>query len=676
MKYLELIKKWLANNKAEIIIDTNHTDTPAQRLFTATINCKKFKVPVTLASVINEIFEASDLLSAMTELNSLSNSDVDALSATTDKSDEPQRIFIDATQRFNEFIRKYIMLTFSHDRKKIYMYKKYEGDRLISLHKLDDDLEDFFTQLLQDDRVTEFEQAYVNEFNNDYEFFAQFCAHKHDSAGKQLCDANGRPMLIRPDVDKFINDILPRVAFDISPFPEVLSNDRNVPGFSNIYFDDLLNAQVGDISTITDWLNSRFRPDQIDIIEKVIARSLIAHAPDIHGLYIYDPDGENGKSTLLNALAAAYKKLNIKCCNMTLSGIDDKHSYVQYFGASVAFNADVKSQNFIMTDLYHHVTGGDMVTIDPKGGMPFEANVKVTAILAGNIPIQFDTSKHHMQRRIFFIPMSKPNDDYIARNTIFIDGKREWKDQREFTKIINEQAYDWMVRCFQNHYAYNLLENSIVQSKQMDDDTIEYCGENSKVEMNLIINALKDHIEVTLDKDDYIIPEELFTLIMNKTISIPILNISNTLHQAKVKNAIVNEIKTYKQAANLHDKDILIRKEINGKKRRVICGIKLINNSSEDSFMRRMKVNTQSNLQKIAEEMGVGCDYAHINDAKQVTTDTYEAVVSSEEPAIDVEAIDVSKYERPKFFEGDHCVCDAGRIQYDRNYDYDAGVEY
>ena len=618
MKYLEIIKKWLATNKAEIIIDSNHAVVPAQRLFTATVNSKKYKSPVTFASLINEIFEPSELVSAMTELNSLSNTDIDTLSAATDKSDEPQRIFIDATQRFNEFIAKYIMLTFSQDRKQIYMYKKYEGDRLISLHKLDNDLEDFFTQLLQDDRVTEFEQAYVNEFNNDYEFFEKFCSHKLDSSGKPINDANGRPLLIRPDVDKFIHDILPRVAFEISPFPEVLSNDRNVPGFSNIYFDDLLNAKIGDISVITEWLHSRFRPDQIDIIEKVIARSLIAHAPDIHGLYIYDPDGENGKSTLLNALAAAYKKLNIKCCNMTLSGIEDKHSYVQYFGASVAFNADVKSQNFIMTDLYHHVTGGDMVTIDPKGGMPFEANVKVTAILAGNIPIQFDTSKHHMQRRIFFIPMNKPNDDYIARNTVFIDGKREWKDQGNFAKIINEQAYDWMVRCFQKHYAYNLLENSIVQSKQMDDDTIEYCGENSKVEMNLIINALKDHIEVTLDKNDYIIPEELFTLIMNKTISIPILNISNTLHQAKVKNAIVNEIKSYQEAANLNDKDILIRKEINGKKRRVICGIKLVNNSSEDSFMRRLKENKQSDFQKIAEEMGVGCDYAHIHDTSDI----------------------------------------------------------
>ena len=617
MKYLESIKKWLANNKAEIIIDSNHANIPAQRLFTATVNCKKYKTPVPLASLVNEIFAPTELVSAMTELNSLSNTDIDALIATTDKTDEPQRIFFDATQRFNEFIGKYIMLTFSQDRKQIYMYKKYEGDRFISLHKLDDDLEDFFTQLLQDNRVTEFEQAYVDEFNNDYEFFSQFCSHKLDSAGKQLIGSNGNPLLIRPDVDKFINDILPRVAFDISPFPEVLSNDRNVPGFSNIYFDDLLNMQIGDISTITDWLNSRFRPDQIDIIEKVIARSLIAHAPDIHGLYIYDPDGENGKSTLLNALAAAYKKLNIKCCNMTLSGIEDKHSYVQYFGASVAFNADVKSPNFIQTDLYHHVTGGDLVTIDPKGGMPFEANVKVTAILAGNIPIQFDTSKHHMQRRIFFIPMHKPDEDYIARNTVFIDGKREWKNQEEFAKTINEQAYDWMVRCFQKHYAYNLQQNSIVQSKKMDDDTIEYCGENTNIEMNMITGAMHDYINVTLDMNDFIVPEDLYMLFLNKTIYVPMLNVMNNLHKSKIKNALINEILSYEGAENLNSNDLEDRRLVKGKYRRVICGVKLVNHATEDSLMHRFKENTQSdlnhsNFQKIAEEMGVGCDYAHI----------------------------------------------------------------
>lgn len=614
MKYLESISKWLASNKAEIIIDTNHADIPAQRLFTATVNCKKYKTPVSLASLVNEIFEPSELLSAMTELNKLTNSDIDNFMHTTDDSDKLPFIFYSATDKFNAFIDKYILRTFSNDRKKVYMYKKYKGDRLISLHKLDDDLEDFFDQLDNDNRITEFQEDFVKEFADDYEFFKQFCAHKLDHAGKQLTDVNGCPMLIQPDVKKFVIDILPNVIFEISPFPEILSNDRNVPGFSNIYFDDLLNAKIGDISVITDWLNSRFRPDQIDIIEKVIARSLIAHAPDIHGLYFYDPDGENGKSTLLNALAAAYKKLNIKCCNMTLSGIEDKHSYVQYFGASVAFNADVKSQSFIMTDLYHHVTGGDMVTIDPKGGMPFEANVKVTAILAGNIPIQFDTSKHHMQRRIFFIPMNKPDDDYIARNTVFIDGKREWKDQGKFTKIINEQAYDWMVSCFQKHYAYNLQENSIVQSKQMDDDTIEYCGENANIEKNLIINALQKHVQVTADANDYLIIDELYTLIMNKTINITGLNITNTLHQAKVKNALIKEVML---CDTNHDiKKIVKRKSIRGEKRKIILGVKLVNNANNDldSLTMRMKENTQSNYQKIAEEMGVGCDYAHVSN--------------------------------------------------------------
>lgn len=677
MNYLEIIKQWLSVNKAEIIISQEHNDMPAARLFGATVTCKKYKNPMSLSSLLSEIFDNNELVSVMTSINTLTNDDIDKFINTTDDTDKTPNIFYSATDKFNAFISRYILCTFSNDRKKVYMYKKYVDDRLISLHKLDDDLEDFFTQLEQDDRLIEFQESFVKEFNNDYEFFSQFCGHKLNSAGKQITDANGSPMLIQPDIKKFISDILPNVSFKKSPFPEVLSNDPNVAGFSNIYFDDLLSMKIGRIDTITEWLNSRFRPDQIDIIEKVIARSVIAHAPDLHGLYIYDPDGENGKSTLLNALAAAYKKLNIKCCNMTLSGIDDKHSYVQYFGASVAFNADVKSPNFIMTDLYHHVTGGDMVTIDPKGGMPFEANVKVTAILAGNIPIQFETDKNHMARRIFFIPMHKPSDEYIAKNTIMIDGKRVWKDQATFSKTIEEQAYDWMVNCFKKHYTYNLLENSIVQSDAMWEDTVDMCGENYSIEENLILRALENHVAITTDMNDYIILEDLYALIMNGTISVPQIKLSSPTDRKKVKSAILNEIL---KLDSIHDvKDICTRKLIKNKKRKIIRGIKLVDNANHvlDSLSYRLKKCAQNDLQNIAEEMGVGCDYAHINDAKQVTTDSDAPDVSSEEPpAIDVEALDVSKYEKPKFFEGDHCVCDAGRIQYDRNYDYDAGVEY
>lgn len=614
MNYIETIKNWLNVNKAEIIISQEHSDIPATRLFGATINCKKYKTPMSLSSVLSEIFDTNELVSVMTSINTLTNDDIDKFINTTDDTDKLPFIFYSATDKFNAFIDKYILCTFSDDRKIVYMYKKFDGDRLISLHKLDNSLEDFFDQLKNDNRVTEFQESFVKEFKDDYEFFKQFCAHKLDHAGKQLTDTNGCPILIQPDVKKFVFDILPNVEFKTSPFPEVLSNDRNVPGFSNVYFDDLLSMKIGPIDTITEWLNSRFRPDQIDIIEKVIARSLIAHAPDLHGLYIYDPDGENGKSTLLNALAAAYKKLNIKCCNMTLSGIDDKHSYVQYFGASVAFNADVKSPNFIMTDLYHHVTGGDMVTIDPKGGTPFEANVKVTAILAGNIPIQFETDKNHMARRIFFVPMHKPDDDYMAKNTVMIDGKRVWKNQGEFSKIIKDEAFDWMVNCFKKHYAYNLAENSIVQSQAMWEDTVDICGENYNIEENLILRALEKHVAITTDMNDYIILEDLYALIMNGTISMPQIKLSSPTDRKKVKSAILNEIM---KLDSIHDiKDICARKNIKGKKRKIICGIKLVDNANHDldSLSYRLKKSTQNDYQKIAEEMGVGCDYSHVAD--------------------------------------------------------------
>ncbi|WP_152605785.1 MULTISPECIES: hypothetical protein [Bacteria] len=620
--YIDKIFEWLKTNKAELIINSSHDITPpASRIFNATVTCKKFKNPQTLGTLLaTEIFDASQLADIYSTLNNLSHDEIDKLSISNCEADAPE-IYYTATERFNVFIRRYILCTFSDDRKQIYMYKKYVDDRLISLHKLDDNLEDFFKHLRLDRRLSEFQESFVKEFNEDYEFFKQFCAHKLDSAGKQITDANGNPMLIRPDVDKFISDIVPRVDFEISPFPEVLSNDRNVAGFSNIYFDDLLSKKIGRIDTITEWLHSRFRPDQIDIIEKVIARSLIAYAPDLHGLYIYDPDGENGKSTLLNALQHGYQKLNIKCCNMTLSGIDDKHSYVQYFGASVAFNADVKSPNFIQTDLYHHVTGGDAVTIDPKGGTPFLANVKVTPILAGNIPIQFDTQKNHMTRRIFFIQMHKPDEEYMNKHIVIIKGQRCWKNQHSFAQAIENEITDWMVYCFKKHYSYNLLENTIVASDEIKEEMQSICGQNSLIEENIILKALNQHFYFTANMNDYITTEDLYGMFMDGTISLRQVKVENTWGKSAIKRAIVSQLQEIDP--KLDENEIFKRVRIKNRRVFIFCGIKLKNATTcynEVTLPSTQFKHTQNDLQKIAEEMDVGCDFAHINDAR-VTTD-------------------------------------------------------
>ena len=610
-KYMDEIIKWVKNNKAELIINPSHdVNPPSARIFNATITCKKYKTPQSLGSLLSgEIFDKSLLGEIYAELNNLTHDEIDKYLATDSETDNPF-IFYNSSQLFDKFIRRYILFTFSDDRKLIYMYKKYVDDRLISLHRLDDNLEDFFTQLRRDKRLTEFKKAFVEEFNNDYDFFAQFCPHKLDSAGKQITDANGRPMLIRPDINKFILEIVPSVEFEISPFPEVLSNDRNIPGFSNIYFDDLLNMQVGDISTITDWLNSRFRPDQIDIIEKVIARSLIAHAPDIHGLYIYDPDGENGKSTLLNALQYGYQKLNIKCCNMTLSGIDDKHSYVQYFGASVAFNADVKSPSFIQTDLYHHVTGGDAVTIDPKGGTPFLANVKVTAILAGNIPIQFETDKNHMSRRIFFIVMHKPDEEYLNKNMVMINGQRCWKKQHSFAQAIKDEITDWMVYCFKKHYAYDLLENTIVPSNEMKEEMQSICGQNSLIEENIIIKALNQHFYFTANVNDTVATEDLYGMFMDGTISLKQVKVETSWGKNAIKKAIISYLK--EMDPNIDENEIFKRVRIKNRRKVIVCGIKLKNSASTTPLTETIIKHSNTDFKSIAEEMGVGCDYAHI----------------------------------------------------------------
>ena len=589
MNYFETLKKWLTTNKAEIVIAHDNSVPAFSRIWNATINCKKFKNAVSVGSIANEIYGANEIPNVCVALQSLTHAEIDNFMNDADVNDKLPIIYYATTDKFNAFIGKYILRTFSNDRKKVYMYKKFDGDRLISLHPLDDSLENFFDQLDCDNRLNEFQQAFIDEFNNDYDFFEQFCGHKLDSSGKPINDANGRPLLIQPDVVKFIIDILPKVSFTISEFPEVLSNDPNVPGFSNIYFNDLLQMKIGRIDTITEWLNSRFRPDQIDIIEKIIARSLIAHAPDIHGLYIYDANGENGKSTLLNALQYGYQKLNIKCCNMTLSGIDDKHSYVQYFGASVAFNADVKQPNFIQTDLYHHVTGGDAVTIDPKGGTPFLANVKVTPILAGNISIQFDIDKNHMSRRIFFIVMHDPDAAYLNKHTVMINGRRCWKNQHSFAQAIKDEITDWMVYCFKKHYSYNLQQNSIVESDAIREETNSICGENAMIEENIILKALGTYFDITGDVNDGVATEDLFGMFMDGTISLKQVKVETSWGKSAIKKAIMNKIKEI--VPNVDVNDFYKKERHNGQRKFYIHGIRKINAAIEN---KRFVKNAQT----------------------------------------------------------------------------------
>lgn len=588
---LEQLRIWLEKNTADITFyDLRDGDDYSDKIFNAIVVTKKINGQ-SIATLAKEIWP--DVMSATREIGKLSDTEIDTFVKNfTEVANEPVvQSMITATDTFEKFIGKYIMFAYSEDDgtpKKVYFYKRYISGVLKGIFQLTDldknEPRDFRNLLERDDRLEEFEKDWKDECMNDYDFFKQFCPCRYKN-GKEIVDKSGNPQLIYPEAYQFLYTDIQNVKMKPEEFPRALSNNPNKPAFSVIDLNYLSTYKPGDTSVVDEWMTSRLRNDQIDIIKKILARTLIADAPDLHGLYIRDESGERGKSTFINALDKAYTKLGLKTCNMTLAGQTDKHSYVQYLGASIAFNADVKSPNFIQTDLYHHVTAGDIVTIDPKGGMPFKAYIKVTPILAGNEPIQYDSDKHHMDRRIAYIEMQQVDEEYKKRHTVMINGIRCWKNQKTFAEQFTAQMYDWLIKAYQENINYNLAENSIVLSKEINEDTEGLCIEAKETINSLIIDSLSAYFEFTGNQADELKSTEITKLFANNTIRINNFNISNNFDMCKLKNAI------QKHLENLHAITFTTykRKKINNHRDFYFIGLKKIDKTETHlSFKHKM----------------------------------------------------------------------------------------
>lgn len=391
---------------------------------------------------------------------------------------------------FNALFGPYIHIAYTPDRKIQFFYKRVENGRCIGLVHLSSSRDTFFDvnelqeQLIIDRRINDFENHIDYIYNNNKGFRDAILSFYEDYEDTNIVMTKM----------KFFETILKNTDFKPAEFPKLLSNDASDVAFANINLDEIKNT-IGPTNIIDNWLTSRFRPDQIELLKQVIAKVLISGAPDIRGVYIYDPDGKHGKSTLLDALQYGFEKLNISCCNMTTDGAD-KHQFVQYFGKLVCFNADVKNPNFVQTGLFHQVTSNDLVTIDGKGQQPFAAHIKVTPFLAGNIMIELDTSKDHMMRRIVMLEMQPVASDYIKTQMHLVNGKMVWNNAADFANQFKEQMPNFICKCYRDTLKYDLAQNEIIPSEDIKTDMIE-CDTTSDVIEKAVDMFIKDLLDVT-----------------------------------------------------------------------------------------------------------------------------------------------------------------------------------
>lgn len=101
-------------------------------------------------------------------------------------------------------------------------------------------------------------------------------------------------------------------------------------------------------------------------------------------LYLHDPRGETGKSTVIKVLGWVFGNSFSAINNTMITGGGSRWLLGQIYGKRLIAWADCKNPKFCMTETARNISSGDPVPIEFKGEPPFQATMYAKLILGSN----------------------------------------------------------------------------------------------------------------------------------------------------------------------------------------------------------------------------------------------------------------------------------------------------
>jgi len=100
--------------------------------------------------------------------------------------------------------------------------------------------------------------------------------------------------------------------------------------------------------------------------------------------YLYDPAGESGKSTVIEALCSPFGKRGVATINSHDIKTSSPHFLEHIYGKRLAVWPDCKNSKMPMLEIIRNLVSGERVTINPKGEKAFSVEVYVRLIVGAN----------------------------------------------------------------------------------------------------------------------------------------------------------------------------------------------------------------------------------------------------------------------------------------------------
>jgi hypothetical protein len=157
----------------------------------------------------------------------------------------------------------------------------------------------------------------------------------------------------------------------------------------------------------------RTTPDEARSLVLFIGSLFDYKFPRSQYVYLYG-DGEDGKSTLLSALAGMFNKQGV--ATMKSGDFGDSHSTTSLERARLLIFNDQNNNSFMSTGHFKGVTGDDIMTINPKGAPRRNIRLNCKVLIASNNPPSLSGGRAD-ERRILPVKFRK-NDGGADHNWV------------------------------------------------------------------------------------------------------------------------------------------------------------------------------------------------------------------------------------------------------------------
>ena len=152
-------------------------------------------------------------------------------------------------------------------------------------------------------------------------------------------------------------------------------------------------------------------PEHVLLIKEMIGYCLY-HDYTYQNWFLLHGDGENGKSKLLSLIGKFLGKENVS--SIGLQDLNQRFAPVNLYGKSANIVADLSDADLKRTSRLKQLTGGDLVTAEPKFKEAFTYfNFAKLIYSCNKVPLTEDKSRAFF-RRVVFIPF--PNTFVVGKN--------------------------------------------------------------------------------------------------------------------------------------------------------------------------------------------------------------------------------------------------------------------